>query len=88
MLLFRNHLGDRFRYQFQFRYQFRRRVTLGIAIMVLPDNLPILCCRSCGGIMKLVRTVPRLGGLPELHFVSCSSCNDVEVKEETRVASA
>jgi hypothetical protein len=32
--------------------------------MILADNLPILRCPSCGGSMKLVRTVPRLGGLP------------------------
>jgi hypothetical protein len=54
--------------------------------MVLTDNLPILRCLCCGNIMKLVRTVPRVGGLPSLVVVACSSCNEVEVKEERRAA--
>ena len=33
--------------------------------------------------MKLVRSVPRLGGLPDLHFVACPSCNETEVKDVT-----
>ena len=51
--------------------------------MVLSDNLPIQRCPSCGNIMKLVRSVPRLGGLPDLHFVACPSCNETEVKDVT-----
>jgi hypothetical protein len=54
--------------------------------MVLADNLPILRCPSCGGAMKLIRSVPRPEGLPDLLVVACSSCNEVEVKEEKRVA--
>jgi hypothetical protein len=54
--------------------------------MILADNLPILRCPSCGDVMKLVRTVPRLGGLPDLVVLACSTCNEVEVKEERRAA--
>jgi hypothetical protein len=54
--------------------------------MVLADNLPILRCLCCGGIMKLVRTVPRVQGLPALFVIACSACNEVEVKEEQRAA--
>jgi hypothetical protein len=55
--------------------------------MVLADNLPILCCPSCSGAMKLIRSVPRSDGLPDLLVVACPSCNEVEVKEEKRVES-
>jgi hypothetical protein len=54
--------------------------------MVLADNLPISRCLCCGDIMKLVRTVPGAGGLPGLVVVTCSACNEVEVKEERRAA--
>jgi hypothetical protein len=54
--------------------------------MILPDNLPVLRCLGCGDIMKLVRTVPRTGGLPGLLVLACSACNEVEVKEEQRAA--
>jgi hypothetical protein len=54
--------------------------------MILADNLAILRCPACGGMMKLVRTVPRPEGLPPLIVMSCTSCNEVEVKEERRVA--
>jgi hypothetical protein len=54
--------------------------------MVLADNLPILRCPSCSGAMKLIRSVPRPDGLPDLLVVACPSCNEVEVKEGKRVA--
>jgi len=54
--------------------------------MVLPDNLPILRCPACGDIMKLVRSVQRLGGLPDLSVVACLACNETEVKDVTRAA--
>lgn len=31
-------------------------------------------CPACGRAMVLVRTVPRLGGLPELHSFECRQC--------------
>jgi hypothetical protein len=81
VLLFRNHLRSRLRYiEVPVELQQRGRT------MVLSDNLPILRCLCCGNIMKLVRTVPRVGGLPSLVVVACSSCNEVEVKEERRAA--
>ena len=48
---------------------------------IVADNLPLLRCSSCGNVMKLLRTVPRLGGLPELVVFVCPSCNEVETKE-------
>jgi hypothetical protein len=54
--------------------------------MVLADNLPILRCMCCGNMMKLVRAVPRGGGLPGLLVIACSACNEIEVKEERRAA--
>ena len=54
--------------------------------MILADNLAILRCPACGGMMKLVRSVPRPEGLPPLVVMSCTSCSEVEVKEERRVA--
>jgi hypothetical protein len=59
---------------------------MGFATMILADNLAILRCPACGGMMKLVRSVPRPEGLPPLIVMSCTSCNEVEVKEERRVA--
>jgi hypothetical protein len=58
---------------------------IGGAIMILPDNLPILCCPSCGGIMKQLRVIPRPGS-PNLQVVACLSCNEVQVLEEKRAA--
>jgi hypothetical protein len=54
--------------------------------MILADNLPILHCPRCDNVMRLVRTVPRLGGLLDLLFVACSSCDEVQVKEDRHVA--
>ena len=33
--------------------------------------------------MKLARTVPKFGALPELLVFQCPSCNEVETKEST-----
>jgi len=54
--------------------------------MILPDNLPILRCVCCGEVMKLIRTVPSIGGLQGLVVLACLACNEVEVKEERRAA--
>jgi hypothetical protein len=54
--------------------------------MILADNLPILRCVCCGDVMKLIRAVPRVGGLPGFIVLVCSACNEVEVKEERRAA--
>jgi hypothetical protein len=79
-LPFRHHCGRRL------GYQFRTLSHLGFASMVLADNLAIVRCPSCGGMMKLLRSVPRPEGLPPLLVISCTSCNEVEIKEEKRVA--
>jgi hypothetical protein len=80
VFLFCNHFGRRL------SYQSGTLSFMGFATMVLADNLAILRCPSCGGLMKLVRSVPRPEGLPPLIVISCMSCNEVEVKEERRVA--
>jgi hypothetical protein len=63
--------------------------------MMVSDNLPILRCPSCGNMMKLLRTVPRLdqrgpdpqgGGLPDLLVFLCPSCNEIETKEDNKAA--
>jgi hypothetical protein len=79
-LPFRHHCGHRL------GYQLGTLSLLGFASMILADNLAILRCPSCGGMMKLLRSVPRPEGLPPLLVISCTSCNEVEVKEEKRVA--
>ena len=54
--------------------------------MILADNLAMVRCPNCGGIMKLIRCVPRPEGLPDLIVVACTSCNELEVHVEKRVA--
>ncbi len=39
---------------------------------VLRDNTP--SCPNCGKPMRLVRTIPGIGGLPELYTFSCREC--------------
>jgi hypothetical protein len=34
-------------------------------------------CEHCGAAMKLARTVPRLGALPELRTYRCQRCESV-----------
>jgi len=52
-----------------------------IAVMAaLPDNLPFILCAGCGQVMKLIRSVPSLGTVPELHVFVCPSCGEVETK--------
>jgi hypothetical protein len=52
----------------------------------IADNLPILVCPACGQAMRLLRTVPRLGGLPALLVLVCPSCNEVETRDDKRAA--
>jgi uncharacterized Zn finger protein len=37
-------------------------------------------CEVCGAEMALVRTVPKVGGLPELHTYHCEACGHVTTK--------
>jgi hypothetical protein len=59
---------------------------LGVASMILADNLTILRCPSCGNIMKPVRSVPKPEARSNLLFFACTSCSEVDVKEEKLVA--
>jgi len=47
----------------------------------IPNNPPTLACLSCGDAMELVRTIPKLGVLPELLVFHCPSCKEVDTKE-------
>lgn len=40
------------------------------------STLP-LRCDICGGVMKLVRSIPRLGAHPELATYQCEQCRHV-----------
>ena len=46
-----------------------------------------LRCPDCGSAeMVYVRTIPKLGSLPELFVFRCDACNFVESKEQDRAA--
>jgi hypothetical protein len=47
---------------------------------VLPNNLSVVACTRCGDAMQLIRSVPHLRELPELHVFVCPSCGDVDTK--------
>jgi hypothetical protein len=53
----------------------------------MPDILEHVC-ECCGSPMKLVRSVPALGVLPELHSFRCERCRHVETIETTKRASS
>lgn len=40
-------------------------------------------CSLCGALTKLVRRVPKVGGLPELLTFECGACGDVVTVEES-----
>jgi hypothetical protein len=44
---------------------------------------PCPCCRDP---MRLVRSIPKLGGLPELRVYLCERCSHVETIEQERAA--
>jgi hypothetical protein len=48
---------------------------------IVPDKPPTLACLSCGDAMEFVRTIPKLGVLPELLVFHCPSCKDVDTME-------
>jgi hypothetical protein len=43
-------------------------------------------CPCCRDPMRLVRTIPKLGGLPELRVFLCERCSHVETIEQERAA--
>jgi hypothetical protein len=53
---------------------------------MVTDNFPLLRCPACGNVMRLVRNVPRPGGLPNLAVFACASCSEVETREDRRSA--
>jgi hypothetical protein len=44
-----------------------------------PDRLR---CRSCGGVMLIIRIIPRQSGLPELRTYECSACHTLQTFED------
>jgi hypothetical protein len=44
----------------------------------MDDNPMILTCPRCGKPMALIRTIPRLGSLPELLVFYCAKCQHAE----------
>ena len=51
---------------------------------LVPDNTPVLICRSCGDAMRHVRTIPQLGPRLEQFIFVCPSCDEVSTKEVKR----
>ncbi len=48
----------------------------------LPDAAPHApFCERCDRVMKLVRTIPKLGGLPQLNVYRCADCGTVKTVE-------
>ena len=43
-------------------------------------------CPRCREPMKVVRTIPKLGGLPALHVFLCERCRHVETIERDQAA--
>jgi hypothetical protein len=39
-------------------------------------------CSRCSGLMKLVRTIPRVGSHPELFVFRCTLCSHVETRAQ------
>ena len=39
------------------------------------------CCERCDRAMKLVRVIPKLGGLPQLNVYRCAECGAVKTVE-------
>jgi hypothetical protein len=35
---------------------------------------PAPCCPSCGAVMGVMRSFPKIGGLPELQTFECRAC--------------
>jgi hypothetical protein len=46
----------------------------------MSSDAPISLCPDCREAMKLVKTIPRLGGLPEIIVFYCSRCKQAETK--------
>lgn len=53
--------------------------------MIYERPQPTLMCPRCGKPMRLARTIPRLGALPELLTFECKLCAEVITREEEDV---
>jgi Zn finger protein HypA/HybF involved in hydrogenase expression len=47
---------------------------------VTSDARTPLLCPACGEAIKLVKTIPHLGGLPEIFVFYCPRCKQAETK--------
>jgi hypothetical protein len=59
-----------------------------VAIMLIRTKTmsPVVCCPRCEDAMRLVRTIPKLGALPDLRVYLCERCSYVETVEAERAA--
>jgi hypothetical protein len=53
---------------------------------ILSDAPAPSLCPDCREPMKLVKTIPRLGGLPEIFVFYCSRCKQAETKVQEQTA--
>jgi len=51
-----------------------------------PTATPTILCPSCGDTMNHLRTIAKLGVLPEQLIFLCPSCKGVDTREVKRVA--
>ena len=49
--------------------------------MIIASATSVAICLHCGHLMRLVRTVPKVGALPEFLVFRCPSCNEVDTIE-------
>jgi hypothetical protein len=45
-------------------------------------QVAVCACERCNRPMKLINSVPKLGGLPELLVFYCRTCDDANGKSE------
>ena len=50
------------------------------------DQATVTRCPRCRERMRLVRTIPKLGGLPALEVFLCERCSHVETIEQDQAA--
>jgi hypothetical protein len=50
------------------------RKALAVGGVMQHEYRPVPCCPSCGAAMRLVRSIPKIGGLPELESFECRAC--------------
>jgi hypothetical protein len=50
------------------------REALAVGGLMQHEYRPVPSCPSCGAAMRLVRSIPKIGGLPELESFECRAC--------------